>query len=202
MNEPRLGISEDESDHGDSGYQTAEPVSTPHRGETPHSSHTDSRACIHATHLKLLIRKAPTLDTSRTLHPPGSSPHTDRRPRTHTSHLRSPGAHQHTPLAHRTHLTRPASTQQTPHSPCIHHTHLEDSGATPHTWHIPDSTSIPHTPHTPQTPLSPRTHPALTPRAQQTPCPPRPLTAEPQLLPEEPPASAPPGGAGGKRRLR
>ncbi|XP_032758539.1 uncharacterized protein LOC116901085 [Rattus rattus] len=118
-----------------------------------------SPACIHATHLKLLIRKAPTLDTSRTPHPPGSSPHTDRRPRTHTSHLRSPGAHQHTPLAHRTHLTRPASTLQTPHSPCIHLTHLADSGATPHTWHIPDSTSIPHTRHTPQTPLSPRTHP-------------------------------------------
>lgn len=93
------------------------------------------------------------------------------------------------------HPADPTLTLHPPHTPCRHRIH------TTHLAHRADPTSSPHTPHTPQTLLSPRTRPALTPRAPHTPRPPRPLAAEPQPLPEEP-ESAPPGGAGGKRRLR
>lgn len=143
----------------------------------------------HATHLQLLIHIAEPASTPY-------SPHTDRRPCTHPS----PCTHHHTPRTPHIHLTRPAPTLQTPRSPCIHPTHLVDSGSTTYLAHRADPTSISHT-HTHQTLLSPRIHPALNPRAPQTPRPPRPLTAEPQPLPAES-ESAPPGGAGGKRRLR
>lgn len=164
MNEPRLGISEDESDLDDSRHKTAEPLSTPHReGETPHSSHTDGRPCIHATH---------TSDSSSAKHPPWRhrgprihpvlAPH---RPQTLHSPL-APPLTRHTP-AHTSHTALSSLAQhppcRPPHAACIHPTHLADSGATQHTWHNPQTpTSMPHTPHTPQTPLSPRTHPAGT----------------------------------------
>lgn len=138
--------------------------------------------------------------TSRTPHPPRTR-HTDRRPCTHPSHLHSPCTHHHTPRTPHTHLTRPASTLQTPRSACIHPTHLVDSGYTPHTWHIAQ-TPHPSLTHTPQTLLSPRTHPPHSARAHRRL---RVRRARSQrscsLLPAES-ESAPPGGAGGKRRLR
>lgn len=144
MNESRLRISEDESDHGDSRYETGrarihaaqrgDPTLIPYRQQTPHPRYT---------YLELLIRKASTLDTSRTPHPPGPSP-------TQTADL-ALNPHTSTHPAHTSHtaliFTRPESTLQIPHSACIHPTHLA---------HPADSTSIPHTP------LSPRTHPART----------------------------------------
>lgn len=177
MNEPRLGISEDESDLEDNRHQTAEPLSTPHRvGETPHSSHTDGRPPHpRYTHLGLLIRKASTLDTSRTPHPPGPRPAQTAdlalTPRTSTH-----PAHSSTHLAHRTQLPRPASTLQTP-ALSLHPPH------TPGTTRRP-----PHPCHTPRTRhrlhSSPRAHRTLRVRRARSqrsrsfgrrsrPCPPR-----------------------------
>lgn len=108
----------------------------------------------HATHLQLLIHIADPASTPY-------SPHTDRRPCTHPSHLHSPCTHHYTPRTPHTHLTRPAPTLQTPRSPCIHPTHLVDSGSTPHTWHIAQT---PHPSHT-HTHTRPCSHHAHTPHS-------------------------------------
>lgn len=129
-----------------------------------------------------------TLYTSRTPNPPctvptqttapAPIPHPSTQPAHTTTHLAHSGPH-HTPgtcRRHHVHPTQPAHTTDpalTTHTPLVH------------------PTDPPH---------RPRTQPA-----HQTPRPPRPLAArratEPQPQLRELPASAPPGGAGGKGRL-
>lgn len=159
------------------------------RAQIPHSSpeptlHTSNSSYTSPTPHPPRTRHTQTAD-------PALIPHTSTHPAHTTPHTSNTAHSSYTPCIHPADPTLTLHPSHTPRRLRIHTTYLANRA---------DPTSISHT-HTPDPALTTHTPPALSPRAPQTPRPPRPLAAELQPLPAES-ESAPPGGAGGRRRLR